>query len=37
MIALITPELFYGVDEWYEDFSQIKDKDVCRLLEEARV
>ncbi len=37
MIALITPEPFYGVGEWYEDFSQMKDKDVCRLLAEARV
>lgn len=35
MLCLITPEPFYGVGRWYEDFSQISDDEVRRLLEEA--
>jgi len=31
----MTPEPFYGVSRWYEDFSQISDEEVRALLEEA--
>ena len=33
--ALITPENFNGVGEWYADFLQITDDEVCDLLERA--
>jgi len=36
LVALMTPELFYGVGEWYEDFSQTGDAEVTELLERAR-
>jgi putative phosphoribosyl transferase len=36
LVALMTPELFYGVGEWYEDFSQTSDAEVTDLLERAR-
>jgi len=35
-IALATPEPFYGVGTWYEDFSQTTDAEVVALLDEAR-
>ena len=35
MVCLITPEPFYGVGKWYEEFAQIDDEEVRRLLEEA--
>lgn len=35
MICLMTPEPFYGVGLWYEDFSQTSDEEVIRLLEKA--
>ena len=35
VICAITPELFYGVGRWYEDFSQVTDEEVRVLLEEA--
>jgi predicted phosphoribosyltransferase len=35
VICAITPELFYGVGRWYEDFSQVTDEQVRVLLEEA--
>ncbi|HEX4667189.1 MAG TPA: hypothetical protein VH207_11360 [Chthoniobacterales bacterium] len=28
------PEQFYGVGQWYEDFSQTSDKEVHRLVAE---
>jgi putative phosphoribosyl transferase len=34
--ALIVPEEFYGIGEWYEDFSLISDDEVCHLLAEAK-
>jgi len=34
-VAVITPEEFYGVGQWYEDFSQTTDEEVCELLERA--
>lgn len=36
IICLATPEPFYGVGAWYEDFSQTTDKEVCKLLDKAR-
>jgi putative phosphoribosyl transferase len=36
LVALITPEVFDGVGEWYEDFSQTTDTEVSNLLERAR-
>lgn len=35
VVCAITPELFYGVGRWYEDFSQVMDEEVRVLLEEA--
>ncbi len=35
VISLAEPELFFAVSQWYEDFSQISDEDVHRLLENA--
>jgi putative phosphoribosyl transferase len=33
VVCAITPEPFYGVGMWYEDFSQTSDEEVRRLLE----
>jgi putative phosphoribosyl transferase len=35
MICATTPEPFYGVSRWYEDFSQTTDEEVQALLEAA--
>lgn len=35
MICATTPEPFYGVGRWYEDFSQTTDEEVRTLLQEA--
>jgi putative phosphoribosyl transferase len=35
MVCAMTPEPFYGVGRWYEDFSQTTDEEVRALLEEA--
>ena len=35
IVCAITPELFYGVGRWYEDFSQVSDEEVRILLQEA--
>jgi len=35
VICAMTPEPFYGVGRWYEDFSQTTDEEVRALLEEA--
>lgn len=32
LVALITPEDFAGVGQWYDDFSQTTDEEVCALL-----
>jgi putative phosphoribosyl transferase len=32
IICAQTPEIFYGVGWWYEDFSQTSDQQVCELL-----
>jgi putative phosphoribosyl transferase len=37
LVALMTPERFYGVGEWYADFSQTSDAEVTDLLERARL
>jgi putative phosphoribosyl transferase len=37
IICVITPEPFYGVGQWYEDFSQTTDQEVRDLLREARL
>ena len=36
LVALMTPEIFYGVGEWYEDFRQTSDAEVTELLQRAR-
>jgi len=35
VICAMTPEPFYGVGRWYEDFSQTTDEEVRTLLEQA--
>lgn len=35
IVCLITPELFYGVGLWYDDFAQTSDEEVHDLLESA--
>jgi putative phosphoribosyl transferase len=35
VVCAITPEPFYGVGRWYEDFSQVNDEEVRILLQEA--
>jgi predicted phosphoribosyltransferase len=37
IICAITPEPFYAVGLWYDDFSETTDDDVRRLLEHARI
>lgn len=36
LVALMKPEYFYAVGQWYKDFSQTTDEEVARLLEESR-
>jgi predicted phosphoribosyltransferase len=35
-VCLETPEPFYGVGLWYEDFSETSDEQVLALLAQAR-
>jgi len=35
IVAVLTPELFYAVGEWYEDFDQTSDDEVRELLKRA--
>jgi len=35
-VCLATPEPFYAVGAWYDDFAQVSDSDVQQLLEENR-
>ncbi len=35
LVCLIAPELFFGVAQWYEDFSPCRDEDVRRLVKQA--
>lgn len=36
VICLANPEPFYGVGQWYRDFSQVTDDEVIALMEECR-
>ena len=36
LFAVITPDNFVGVGQWYEDFSQTSDAEVCQLLDHSR-
>ena len=36
LVALLTPEFFYGVGQWYADFRQTSDAEVAELLRRAR-
>jgi putative phosphoribosyl transferase len=36
IVCAVTPEPFYGVGLWYQDFSQTSDEEVHELLERAR-
>ena len=36
IVALMMPKRFYGVGEWYEDFSQTSDAEVTDLLKRAK-
>ena len=36
LVALMTPEPFYGVGDWYEDFNQTSDAEVTDLLQRGR-
>ena len=36
LVALMEPEFFYGVGEWYEDFRQTSDAEVTDLLQRAQ-
>jgi predicted phosphoribosyltransferase len=36
MVCATTPEPFYSVGAWYEDFSQTTDEEVCKMLEKAQ-
>ena len=33
VISVAEPEMFLAVSQWYEDFTQISDEDVCRMLQ----
>jgi predicted phosphoribosyltransferase len=35
LVAVLTPEEFLGVGQWYEDFAQTTDAEVQGLLERA--
>jgi putative phosphoribosyl transferase len=35
-VCAVTPEPFYGVGIWYEDFTQTADEEVIKLLDEAK-
>lgn len=35
IVCVMTPDPFYGVGKWYEEFSQVSDEEVRNLLEEA--
>ena len=36
VICLDTPEVFFAVGMWYEDFTQVEDEEVMRVMEYAR-
>lgn len=37
VVCLMQPERFYGVAQWYADFSQISDDEVCRWLQYSKI
>lgn len=37
MVAVIVPEHFRGVGQWYEDFSQTTDEEVCEILKRSNM
>jgi putative phosphoribosyl transferase len=36
VVILQTPEFLYAIGEWYQDFEQVNDAEVCRLLASSR-
>jgi putative phosphoribosyl transferase len=36
VVILKTPAMLFAIGEWYEDFAQLEDAEVCRLLETHR-
>lgn len=36
VVCAVTPQPFFGIGYWYEDFSQTTDEEVRQFLEEAR-
>ena len=36
VVCLMTPEVFSSIGQWYDDFSQTTDEEVCELLDESR-
>jgi putative phosphoribosyl transferase len=36
VVALVAPESFHAVSDWYEDFTQVRDQDVIECLADAR-
>ena len=37
IVCVESPEPFYAVGEWYVDFSQTSDRDVCELLRRSAI
>lgn len=37
MVCVATPEPFFGVGYWYDNFPQLTDREVCRILQMATV
>lgn len=37
IICASTPEPFFGIGAWYEDFSQTTDEEVCELMKKATI
>lgn len=37
IICAVTPQPFYGIGEWYKNFTQVTDKEVRDLLEESKM
>ena len=35
VIGLVTPEPFWSIGQWYDDFAQVGDEEVRRLLEQS--
>lgn len=36
LVSLLTPSELYAIGLWYEDFTQVSDEEVARLLDRAR-